>query len=215
MDTLREQMHGTAWVVAAIAFILGLAIGLGYAWGINPVEWTDATPDLLREDLRVDYLRMAIDSYSVNKDVDQALERYQRLDEHADDALQQVAASPGEVEPTAIQNFSAVVEIMEEPGQQEGPTEEGEPVETEEAVGEVTAEPEEERPVGSTAMRLILPVCGATLVLGLLLIGALYMRNRLGQEDEEAFLEPGFDMEEEYEEDFEAAYQEEGFEDEF
>jgi hypothetical protein len=206
-----ERLQGK-WVVAALALVLGLAIGLGYAWGINPVEWKDATPELLREDLRVDYLRMAIDSYSVNKDVDTAIERYERLGEFAEDSLQLVAANPGEVDPTAIQNFSAVVEIMEEPGGEE-PVEGEEGQVTEEVAEEVEAEAED-RPAGSTAMRLILPVCGATLLLGLLLIGALYLRNRLGTEEEEPFLEPGFDMEEDFEADFESDFDDE-FADEF
>jgi hypothetical protein len=211
MDTLIERIQ-EKWVMATLALILGLVIGLVYAWGLNPVEWTDATPDRLREDLRVEYLRMAIDSYSINRDVDAAIDRYEQLGEYAEDTLQLVAASPGEVDPTAIQNFSAVVEIMEEPGQAE-PVE-GEETEASEPATDATTPVVEERPAGSSAMRLILPVCGATLVLGLLLIGALYLRNRLGEEEEEPFLEPGFDMEEDFEGRLEPGFDEE-FDDDF
>ncbi|MGA9532992.1 MAG: hypothetical protein WBR18_09775 [Anaerolineales bacterium] len=198
MDAIREQL-GQKWVLAGLAVVLGIVLGLGYGWGIDPVEWKDATPALLRQDLQVDYLRMAIDSYSANRDADVAVSRYERLGEAGPEILRLVGESPAEVDPTAIQNFSAVVEIMEESNQQAvdaTPVEESvEPTKIGPAATETTsAEP--------SAMRMILPVCGATLLLGLLLIGALYLRNRLGGEvEDEPFLEPGFDMPDEYESD--------------
>lgn len=193
-------------VIAGLALIVGIGLGLLYGWVISPVEWTDATPELLRPDLRVDYLRMAIDSYSVNRDADLATERYRRLGEHADETLQQVGADPGEVDPTAIQNFSAVVEIMDEPSEGEA-AEEGSVIEGEQG--------EESAPAGSTAMRLIFPVCGATLLLGVLLVAVLYLRGRLAESgEEEPILDPGFDMEEEFDlgDDFEDTLVNEGFE---
>ncbi len=32
------------------------------------MQWTDATPAFLRQDIKADYLRMTLDSYTVNKD---------------------------------------------------------------------------------------------------------------------------------------------------
>lgn len=195
MDTIREQL-GQKWVLAGLALVLGIALGLGYGWGIDPVEWKDGTPAMLRQDLQVDYLRMAIDSYSVNKNADVAVTRYERLGEAGPEILRLVGESPDEVDPTAIQNFSAVVEIMEESNQQPA---EATAVEAGAGATEIRPTATETAPAESGSMRLILPVCGATLLLGLLLIGALYLRNRLGAEvEEEPFLEPGFDMPDEY-----------------
>lgn len=205
-STLIAGLGINTVIIAGVALIAGIGLGLLYGWVISPVEWTDATPELLRSDLRVDYLRMAIDSYSVNRDADLATERYRRLGEHAEETLQQVGADPGEVDPTAIQNFSAVVEIMDEPA--EGEAEEEQPAGQEE-------QSEEAAPAGSTAMRLIFPVCGATLFLGVLLVAVLYLRGRLAESgEEEPILEPGFDMDEEFElgEDFEDTLISEGFE---
>ncbi len=204
MDAISDPRRNM-WIIAGVALIMGIGLGLLYGWVISPVEWTDATPELLRSDLRVDYLRMAIDSYSVNRDADLATERYGRLGEHAEETLQQVGANPGEVDPTAIQNFSAVVEIMDESAE-EPPAEE--PVGEEE-------QSEEAAPAGSTAMRLIFPVCGATLFLGVLLVAVLYVRGRMAEsEEEEPILDPGFDMDEEFviDEDFEETLIREGFE---
>lgn len=195
MDAIREQL-GQKWVLAGLALVLGLILGLGYAWGIDPVQWEDATPAMLRQDLQVDYLRMAIDSYSVNKNADAAVARYERLGEAGPEVLRLVGESPQEVDPTAIQNFSAVVEIMEESGQEVAPTSQGESTAPATEIQPAATESAEQ---GTSSMRLILPFCGATLLLGLLLIGALYLRNRLsGEVEEEPFLEPGFDMPDEY-----------------
>lgn len=51
----------TIALVAALA--LGIALGLLYGWVIEPVEFTDVTPDLLREDYRTDYVLMAAEAY--------------------------------------------------------------------------------------------------------------------------------------------------------
>lgn len=212
MDAFRDPDRQT-WILVGLALVVGVALGLGYAWGLAPLEVVDTTPEMLRQDLRVDYLRMTIDSYSVNRDADLAVQRYQRLGEHASDTLELVAQNPAEVDLTAIQNFSAVVEIMEEPGAEEG---EGTAAPGEAATSQPAGEEDEAAPAGSIAMRLILPVCGATLLLGILLVGVLYLRGRLeGSTEEEPILEPGFDMDQEFgepyeEEDFPQDFGEEG-----
>ena len=66
-------------VAATLGAILGLVLGLIFGWGIWPVQWTNATPEVLRADLQADYLRMAIDSFRVNGDQTLAVQRYQAL----------------------------------------------------------------------------------------------------------------------------------------
>jgi|Deesub1362A_J573_1020465.scaffolds.fasta_scaffold03509_2 hypothetical protein len=111
MESLRDRLTGK-WGPVIIAGIVGLAIGLLYAWVIDPVEFIDATPLHLREDLRQDYLRMVIESYAVNQNIDEALERYRRLGPYAKETLEQVGANPGYLSSTAVQNFRAAVEIF-------------------------------------------------------------------------------------------------------
>ena len=78
-------------VVAAISFVIGLIIGLPVlGWGLLPVKWTDASPDYLREDLQRDYLEMAIDSYAMTGNIDQAKIRWEALGENNLDLLQAV-----------------------------------------------------------------------------------------------------------------------------
>jgi len=48
-------------LIAALAF--GIAVGLLYGWVIDPIEYTDATPNILREDYRVDYVLMVAEAY--------------------------------------------------------------------------------------------------------------------------------------------------------
>src|SRR3990172_3861151 len=132
------------WVVAGVALLLGIILGIIYGWVINPVEWTDALPEHLRSDLRQEYLRMAIVSYSVNQEAELARERY--------DALGPAAAATLE--------------------------------------GEF---------LGGALSRFILPACGATGILGVLLVLALVLRRRLAggvpqsplEEREDLWAQPG------------------------
>jgi hypothetical protein len=158
---MMEAIAGRKWLLPALALILGLAAGLGYAWGLNPVQWINGEPQQLRADLQEDYLRMAIDSYSVNRDPDLALRRYSDLGESAKLTLDAVAADPQEVSPTAIQGFRALIEIEQEASATPQP---GDSEET-------------SSPLPSLS-RLILPVCGGTLFLGLLLVTVLVLRSR-------------------------------------
>ena len=153
------------WVLPLIALILGVAIGMVYAWVINPVEWVDGEPQQLRADLQEDYLRMAIDSYSVNKDADLASDRYQALAEKGSDALEVVSEDPQELSPNAIQGFRAVIEITE------------------------AAEDSSSGILGQVS-GFIVPICGITILIGLGLVVALVMRAR-GRESEEGILVPG------------------------
>ena len=158
---MMEAIAGRKWLLPALALIFGLAAGLGYAWGLNPVQWINGEPQQLRADLQEDYLRMAIDSYSVNRDSDLALQRYSALGESAKLTLDAVAVDPQELSPTAIQGFRALIEIDQEASATPQPGESEEP----------------SSPLPSLS-KLILPVCGGTLFLGLLLVTVLVLRSR-------------------------------------
>ncbi|MCJ7678191.1 MAG: hypothetical protein MUO35_10770, partial [Anaerolineales bacterium] len=167
MDRFKDLQERT-WVWAVAGLVVGLAFGLLFAWVISPVQWTDASPSLLSEPYRLDWMRMAIDSYAANRNADLALGRYQAVGEAGSATLQGVAADPGSVGATAIQNFNAVISILQGsvPGADETPV--------------PGAEPTPATRAGAAASKMILPVCGATLLMGLLLAAALILRNRMG-----------------------------------
>lgn len=62
-----------------IGLALGVALGLGYAWRIQPVAYYDTAPDSLRQDYRVDYVLMVAQSYQGEGDLRLALLRLAAL----------------------------------------------------------------------------------------------------------------------------------------
>ncbi len=108
MDAVREQLNQP--LQAAIAgFVVGAIIGLVLlGWWLFPVQWTDAAPTHLRGDLQQDYLQMAIDSYSLNQDGQQARTRFEALGEAGPTLLADLASSPG-AQAARISEFTAAV----------------------------------------------------------------------------------------------------------
>ena len=176
MDEIKGFIQSNKWVLVGIALVVGIMLGVVYAWVINPVEWIDGVPAQLRQDLRVDYLRMVIDSYSVNLDPEVAKERYESLGETRGEVLAMVGEEPGEVKPADLQKFQALVAV-------ESPTEVTTPSETEEA--------------GLTASKLIVPALVVTVAFGLLLVGAIFLRRRMEGEPEITPVEPMMGLAEE------------------
>lgn len=111
MDAVREQINKPI-VVGIAALILGILLGVFYAWVINPVTWTDAAVEHLRIDIKEDYLRMAIDSYAVNKDADLAQQRYTQLGDSAEQLLLTVQSNPGYATQASIEEFTAAVSVQ-------------------------------------------------------------------------------------------------------
>lgn len=99
--------------VLILGVVLGLILGLIIGWGIWPVEFTDATPEVLRTDLQEDYLRMAMESFSRTGDQQTAINRWNALGTAAQPTLQRLQPS---VEPTLFQQFAAAVQAPVLPG---------------------------------------------------------------------------------------------------
>ena len=72
-------------IVTALA--VGIALGLAYGWVIDPVEYTDVTPDVLREDYRVDYVLMTAEAYQNDFDADAAARRIALLGSESPSAI--------------------------------------------------------------------------------------------------------------------------------
>ena len=92
-------------VAAIVALIVGLLIGLGLAWGPFPVEFINAPASTWRNDLRVEYMSMAVDSFRVNGDVSLAAKRYEDLGEFSYQTFQELKANPGKLDPMVLAIF--------------------------------------------------------------------------------------------------------------
>jgi hypothetical protein len=66
-------MKGALLLLAALA--LGITAGLYYAWGVNPVSYTDTSPGSLRDDFRADYLTLIASAYDATGDIQRARAR--------------------------------------------------------------------------------------------------------------------------------------------
>ncbi len=68
-------MTSSNLIKIAIAAILGIVLGLVYGWVIDPIEYTDVPPNILREDYRADYVLMIAEAYQNEIDADTAARR--------------------------------------------------------------------------------------------------------------------------------------------
>ncbi len=63
------------WIKFFIALAAGVVLGLVYGWKISPVQYTDAPPNILREDYRVDYVLMTAEIHQSEQDPESAARR--------------------------------------------------------------------------------------------------------------------------------------------
>ena len=162
MDAMRDQVNRPL-VVGIAAFVVGLIIGLVVlGWWLWPVQWTDAGPNDLRAEYKEIYLRMAIDSYTVNPDAALAQQRIQEVGPEAPQILAGIDDAPGAQAQGSIQAFQALA-------QGAPPVVEGTPP--------AATPPAEERP---SLARTLLPImCAVTLLLALGLVAVFLLRNRI------------------------------------
>ncbi len=72
-------MPSKNWIKIFIAIIAGVVLGIIYGLVIDPVEYTDATPNILREDYRTDYILMVAEAYQSEQDSELAARRLAML----------------------------------------------------------------------------------------------------------------------------------------
>ena len=68
-------MTSSNWIKIIIAAIIGIALGLVYGWQIDPIEYTDITPNILREDYRADYVLMVAEAHQNEQNPETAARR--------------------------------------------------------------------------------------------------------------------------------------------
>lgn len=62
-------------LITLFVLAFGIALGLVYGWVINPVQYTDITPDALRGDYRTDYVLMVAEAYQAEENPELAARR--------------------------------------------------------------------------------------------------------------------------------------------
>ena len=180
MEKVRDLLKNPLYVGIA-AGVLGLIIGwFVFGWWISPVSWYDAAPVDMRSDLQVDYMRMAIDSYSKNQDVTLAKRRYQDLGPDASKVLDEIRKAPGKTFPDDITKFSNALALPAvQPGQATLPAAT--------AAAQAT-KPAATLPAGATPAAaaadnsgtLLLILCIVLLIIGAVLAYIFLLRNRKG-----------------------------------
>lgn len=175
MDAIRE-LTKKPLVMGIAGFVLGLFLGwFVIGWGLWPVEWKDAAPQHLRQDLKEDYLRMALDSFTQNKDANLANTRFDALGEEAAGLLQKIETDP-QIQPQALAFRTAV---------QAAPA----------VVGETPAEeqPAEEKPTSNILRNFLVVMCLASLLVVIGVAMFFFLRKRqLGSRPEAVPGEPHF-----------------------
>ena len=160
MDALREQLNKPL-VVGIASFIVGLIIGLVVlGWWIWPVEWTDAAPEHLRTEFKEIYLRMAIDSYTLNQDPVFVQQRINEVGDEATEILADIESNPENQDQDSIDVFTAVA--------------------AGEDLGEVPeeAEPAAEEGGGLTTVLVVICIVGVVIIGGLVVV--FLLRDRIG-----------------------------------
>ncbi len=83
------------WIGFLIAILIGIAAGLAYGWGLNPVQYVDTAPDTLREDFRTDFVLMVAEAYQAERDVGRAARRLALLGDEPPEVIVQAALASG------------------------------------------------------------------------------------------------------------------------
>jgi len=167
---LFSRLTANPMYLGAAALVVGLILGLIFAWGVWPVKYVDAAPEHLHENYKLDYMRMVIDSYNSKPDNTLATQRIALLGEEADSILEQVRANPGTQNVEAfIQLYQATAGTTPDTGGESAlPDEQG-------------AVEEESSGTGSGSRTLLLAACAVTGVL-LVAFGVFFFlrqRNRV------------------------------------
>lgn len=183
MEKIKEML-ARPLIAAAAGFVLGLIIGLPIlGWWLLPVTWTEASPEHLRMDVKEDYLKMAIQSYTLNKDGALAAKRFSDLGPDAKDVFAKVSVDPA-LNPSDVIAFGSAVQAAPVPAAAAGkPTTAAGATAPAQAAPTVpgvitTAVPETTAKKGTSPFVLLGVFCLLTLIIGGALVYVLIFRKR-------------------------------------
>ena len=105
LDLLKKPL-----VVAVLAGILGVSLAFRLGWAT--VRVVNTTPAVMRPDLQEDYLRMAIESFQVNRDPNLAVRRWDDLGPAAAPLFVQIQQNPQGIDPAVITAYGQVIQAV-------------------------------------------------------------------------------------------------------
>ncbi|MCF6278361.1 MAG: hypothetical protein L3J16_06405 [Anaerolineales bacterium] len=108
MNSILEKFKNPI-ISGLVAGIIGVIVGLLWGWVVQPVVWTDTAPDILRADYQQEYLRMAVDSYTVNGNDALAYDRWQAVGANAPAIMDEIQKSPNMQDQNAIKSFAILM----------------------------------------------------------------------------------------------------------
>jgi peptide/nickel transport system permease protein len=114
----RTILDATAWVArrratpVLLGLLAGILLGLWIGWRVDPVPPSGLPASALRPDLRADYLRATIDSFTANVDVERAYARFRSIGDQAQLDLEAVRRLPRGVNMVSILHFRTMVESL-------------------------------------------------------------------------------------------------------
>src|SRR5512146_3500030 len=104
-DLLKKPL-----VVAVLGVVLGLILGIPLGWAT--VRVVNTTPAVMRPDLQEDYLRMAIESFQVDRDPNAAVRRWDALGPAAAPLYVEVQKNPGTINPKVIAAYGQLIQAV-------------------------------------------------------------------------------------------------------
>lgn len=105
---IKEKLQVPKNLAIAVG-IVGFLVGLLFAYVLFPIQWTDASAENLRPDLRVEYLRNAITTYTLTGDKSKAIQAYAELGDKSEETLKELTQNPGFLNVEQIQRFSTAI----------------------------------------------------------------------------------------------------------
>jgi hypothetical protein len=106
-------------MLVLVAVAVGAAVGVPLGWAT--VRVFNTTPAVMREDLQEDYLRMAIDSFRVNRDPNLAVRRWDELGAAAAPMFVKIQKDPAGIDPVVVIAYGEVIEAVKGQTQPESP----------------------------------------------------------------------------------------------
>jgi hypothetical protein len=108
LDLLKKPL-----VVAILGCILGLIVGIPLGWAT--VRVVNTTPAVMRQDLQQDYLRMAIESFQVDRNPNLAVQRWDSLGPAAAPLFVEIQQNPEGINPAVIAAYGQVIQTVKTP----------------------------------------------------------------------------------------------------
>lgn len=109
---IGARLVRSRWAPLLAGLLAGVLAGLALGWQAQPVPPADLPASALRADLRADYLRATIESFTLSADVARAYGRFRSLEAQAEIDLETVRRAPRGVNMVSIQRFRSLVEML-------------------------------------------------------------------------------------------------------